>query len=139
MIIIDAKDSLLGRIGTFVAKKAMMGEDVIIVNCNDIYVSGKKSQVFAHYRRFRDMGVHTKGPFYSRRVDFFVKRAFRGMIPYKTSRGREALSRVKCYVSVPKLAEGKEMITLKDSHISKLPNMKYVSVKEICKHLGGKE
>jgi large subunit ribosomal protein L13 len=139
MIVINAKNLLLGRLGTYVAKKALIGEEVIVANCNDIYVSGKKSEVLAKYRQYRARGVHSKGPFYPRRVDFFVKRALRGMLPYKTSRGREALARIKCYVGVPKLAEGKEMMTIEEAQVSKLPNMKYISVKEICQHLGGKE
>lgn len=41
------------------------------------------------------------GPYYPKRPDRIFKRAIRGMLPYKTEDGREALSNVRVYVGNP--------------------------------------
>ena len=74
-MIIDGKDMILGRLGTIAAKKALLGEEVIIINSKYIVLTGNKAEILKRYRDFRKRGIHTKGPFYPRRTDFFVKRA----------------------------------------------------------------
>lgn len=137
-MIIDAKDHILGRLGTIVAKKALLGEEVVLLNTKDMVITGDKYEIIRRYQNFRQRGIHTKGPFYSRRADFFVKRALRGMLPYKNTRGREALSRIKCYTTVPEDMQDKKPVTFKEAHVSKVPNMKYMRVGELCKLLGGR-
>ncbi len=70
--------------------------------------------------------------------DRFVRRAIRGMLPWDKTRGREAFKRIMCYTTVPEELQGKETITIEDASVKKLPTLKYVTVKEICQHLGGK-
>ena len=43
-MIIDGTNLILGRIATFAAKKALEGEQVVIVNCESIVVTGGKKQ-----------------------------------------------------------------------------------------------
>ena len=45
MIVVDAKDSILGRVAAYVAKQALKGEEVAVVNCNKIIISGKKKSI----------------------------------------------------------------------------------------------
>ncbi|MFO7710598.1 MAG: 50S ribosomal protein L13 [Candidatus Woesearchaeota archaeon] len=134
-MIIDAKDLIIGRLGTVAAKKALLGEDVIIVNTDKAIISGTKEKVYAAYKQKRDRGTF-KGPFIPRRSDLFVKRLLRGMIP-KRGRGPDAFARIKCYVGTPSQFEGKA-ITIKEANVSKIPNLKYVTIQEICRQLGGK-
>jgi len=47
------------------------------------------------------------GPYYPKRPDRIFKRAIRGMLPYKTEDGREALSNVRVYVGTPTSATGR--------------------------------
>ena len=68
--------------------------------------------------------------------DRFVRRTVRGMLPYKTSRGDAAFKRVMCYKGIPKEFEGKANAKLVKSDISKLSNLKFITVQEICKELG---
>ncbi len=131
-MIIDGKNSVLGRVATYAAKQAILGETIDIVNCEEIILSGKKEDLLARYKQRRERGEPFHGPFYPRVPESFVKRAIRGMLPYKQSKGREAFKRIKCHVGVPQVFEGKEMIKVKGSEVEKLGTLKYMSVKEIC-------
>ncbi|MFH1650015.1 MAG: 50S ribosomal protein L13 [Candidatus Woesearchaeota archaeon] len=137
MKIIDAKDIVLGRVGSHAAKIALLGDDVSIINCELARVTGDEKTIFAHYRRRVKMGIYSHGPFLSRKPEMFVKRSLRGMLPYKQPRGAIALKRIKCYKGTPDIKG--EAVDLKDHHISKVPSLKHTTVKAICLHLGGKE
>ena len=138
MIVVNAEEQILGRVGTFVAKNALLGEEVRVVNCEKAVMSGKKSHIVAAYKRKREMGIPAKGPFIPRTPEQFVKRPFRGMLPYKQPKGRDAFKRILCYRGVPKEFEGKEVKTLPHANVSKLPNPTFLTVAEICKSMGGK-
>lgn len=137
-MIIDAKDLILGRISTYAAKKALLGEDINVINCEKAIITGDKKVVFAKYKRFREMGIPSKGPFLFRMPDRFVKRTIRGMLAYKKPRGRDAFKKIKCYIAIPDQFKDKKTEELKGAHISKVPSLKYITVGEICKLMGGK-
>jgi large subunit ribosomal protein L13 len=137
MITIDAKNLLVGRFATQVAKQALLGEKINIVNCEKAVISGSKIEVVAKFKNTRDRGI-PKGPFLHRTPAKFVKRIIRGMIPYKKGRGREAFENIICYNSIPENLVNEKMITYEEANINKLPNLKYVDVGHICKQLGGK-
>ena len=132
-MIIDATDLILGRLATKVAKKALQGEKVDVTNCEKVVITGNKKEILGKYKAKRAMGQPRKGPVILRRPDMFVKRAIRGMLPYKQEKGRKALERIKCYLGEP---EGKKGETIKEAHLNKLPNLKYLYVETICKELG---
>ncbi len=137
MIIIDATDTVLGRMASFVAKKALAGEDVVIVNAEKAIITGNKENIFKKYKTRRDVGDRYHGPFFPRMPDRIVRRTIRGMLPYKSGKGKEALKRIKVFIGVPKEYQGKEMINLewkKDN----LRDMKYVYVYELSRYLGAK-
>ena len=121
------------------AKDALLGEEVVVVNCSKIMISGKKENTFANEKAKRDRkGYPLKSAKFSRLPDRFVRRAIRGMLPWKKPRGKEAFKRIMCYINVPEQFQGKDSITLKDSSVNKLPSTKYITIGAVCKHLGGK-
>ena len=120
------------------AKHALLGEDVVIINCEKAIVSGEKQQVLARYRQRYARGTHSTGPFILRNPDRIVRRTVRGMLPYKLPRGAAAYKKVMTYVGVPAEYEGKETTSV-DAKKSKLPNTKYVTVGDISKNLGGSQ
>ena len=136
-MLIDAKGLIIGRLGTFVAKKALLGERVDIINCEKAVISGRKEQIMARYKQRQDMGAPKKGPFLPRMPHLFVKRIIRGMFPMEKARGREALKRVRCHIGVPEQFKGKAAETVQGANADKLPILKKVSVAEVCKFLGG--
>lgn len=136
-MIIDAEDQILGRLASFAAKKALLGENVDIINCEKAVITGSKAHIIRKYGLKRSIGQPRKGPFIPRRPDLFVRRSIRGMLPYKTYRGKNAYSKIKCHTGTPENLTG-EGVKLEKSHISKLMSLKYVRVDEVCEMLGAK-
>jgi large subunit ribosomal protein L13 len=137
-MIIDANNLILGRISTFAAKKALLGEKIDIINCEECVITGKKASVFKKFDRFLSMGVPAKGPFNYKTPERLVKRSIRGMLPYKKERGIEAFKNIKCHRGVPLALKGQKYETLKGANIDKVPNLNFVKVRDICIHIGGK-
>lgn len=139
MKIYNGDNMILGRLAARVAKDALLGEEVTVVNCEKIIVSGSKETNFARATQKRGRYGHPhRSQTHSRLPDRWVRRTIRGMLPWKQARGKEAFKLVSCHVGVPADLAGKELITLKDSAMSKLPNLKYQTIGEICSHIGGK-
>jgi large subunit ribosomal protein L13 len=132
----DATNLILGRMASFAAKKALLGETVNIVNCEKAIVTGNKKTLLLQFKRKRDMGIPSKGPFFPRSPERIVKRTIRGMLPYKQEKGMKAFKRIKCYTGVPENIKNAE--TIKEADISKVPNLKYLKLEQISKYLGGK-
>jgi large subunit ribosomal protein L13 len=104
MRVIDGKDMVLGRLAAYTAKEALKGEEVAIVNCEKVLITGNKNFIMQGFRAKRmRVGTTQKGPKYSLSIDKIVKRTIRGMLPNarRSGRGRDALKRIKCYIGVP--------------------------------------
>ena len=140
MVVVDAKDLIVGRMATYVAKMALLGDKVDVVNCEKAVITGSKPQVFSRFKQKRDMGIPLKGPYFHRSPDRLVRRIIRGMLPYKQPRGRDAFKRVMCYVGFPERLKQKDEkpLTFESANVSKVPNFKYVRISEISKFLGSK-
>lgn len=111
-MIIDGKDSVLGRVATYAAKAALEGESVVVVNANDLVIIGEKNDVVKKYRERLEIGTMSKGPFFPRDVKGIVKRAIRGMLRRKSSHGRDALRRVKVFEGMPGEYKDKEKLSV---------------------------
>lgn len=135
-MIIDAKDQILGRLGAYVARRSLLGEDITIVNCDQAIITGNRDRLLRDIKNKADRGTH-KGPFIPKRSDYYVKRAIRGMLPHKQPKGRDAYHRIKCFVGVPEKMQGETLTKPEGADISRLENVKFVRVKEACRHLGG--
>ncbi len=139
MKIYNGEGMVLGRLAARVAKDALMGEEVKIVNCEKVVISGAKVNTFALAKQKRGRGGHPmRRQTHSRLPDRWVRRSIRGMLPWKQARGKEAFTRIRCYKGVPSECTSQEMITLNDASVKKLPNLKYTTIGEMCRHLGGK-
>tara|TARA_Y100000310_G_C20224112_1_gene597088 strand:- start:153 stop:557 length:405 start_codon:yes stop_codon:yes gene_type:complete len=112
MKIIDGTGAVLGRLASFVAKQALMGEEFVILNCDKIIITGNKKMVQKEFEETRTkVGSGQKGPKISRTSERIVKRCVRGMLPnHRQGRGKEAFGRIKCYDGVPKEYEESKKI-----------------------------
>jgi len=137
-MIIDATNLILGRLGTYAAKKALLGEKIDIVNCENCVITGDRDRILQDYDTKLKRGIHAKGPFMRRMPDRFVKRAIRGMLPYKKERGRAAFKSIKCYIGVPEDLKNKKFDIIDNANVEKVPNLKYMKIKDICIHIGAK-
>jgi len=138
MKVINGKNLILGRLATYVAKQILLGQEIAVVNCEKIIISGNKKQVLARYVQKAQQGHPRWGPFYFTRPDRFVKRSIRGMVSRKKPRGRDAFKRVRCYIGLPEKFRESKIETLEKADAKKLPNLRYLEVGQICKNLGGK-
>ncbi|MDD5012109.1 MAG: 50S ribosomal protein L13 [Candidatus Nanoarchaeia archaeon] len=130
MKIIDGKNAILGRLAAYVAKESMKGEELAIVNCEQIFITGNKKNIFENYEGKRKrVGSTQKGPKVSRTNEKIVKMTIRGMLPNarRMGRGRDAIKRIKCYTGIPKEFEGKEMTSMERKIV------KGIRVKDISK------
>jgi large subunit ribosomal protein L13 len=135
-MIIDATNSILGRMSTVVAKKLLMGEKVDIVNSEKAVVTGRREVVLAKFKRKKDMGAPLKGPHYPKMPDRIVRRTVRGMLPWSKDRGRKAFKRVMCYIGVPEEFKNQKIEKIAEADVSKSNCIDYVSIEEISKILG---
>lgn len=137
-MIIDGTNLILGRLGSYVAKKALLGVKVEIINCENIVVTGKKYGILKKYTKKLSMGTPSKGPFVYKKPDRFVKRAIRGMLPYKKERGKKAFKNIKCYIGIPENLSKEKIETVEIANIKKVPSLDYIKVKDISRSIGGK-
>jgi large subunit ribosomal protein L13 len=141
MKVIDANDLILGRLASYVAKELLKGEEIVIVNAEECVISGSRKYVLEKYKERRErssiINPARHGPFFPRRPDGIIRRAIRGMLPYKKARGREAFKRLRVYVGTPKGLEGK-MEDIDVPKVDKLKIPKYIKVKKLASLLGAK-
>lgn len=114
MKIINGAKTRMGRLASHVAKEALKGEEVVVVNCRDVLITGsqKNIQTEFHEKTLR-IGSGQRGPKIHKDSAKIVKRAIRGMMPnHREGRGRDAFKKIKCYKDLPKEFEGKEILEL---------------------------
>lgn len=127
-IIYDGEGAVFGRLASVVAKDLLKGENVDVVNCEKIIISGDKKLLAKKILTKREMGSggSMKGPKYPRVADKLVKRMIRGMLPRDRAKGRDAFRNLKCHVG------GKSDNAVKLNH--RKP-MRFASVEEIVRLL----
>ncbi len=133
---IDASDQILGRMAAQVAKKLLKGDTIFIVNAEKTIVSGDPQVVFDIYKARISRGDPYNGPFYPNVPDKMVKRTIRGMLP-KSPRGKEALKRVKVYLSVPDELREKKFEKIKEAENNL--TQKYVELAEVSRVVSGRK
>ncbi len=137
--IVDASNLILGRMATYVAKRALEGKRVIIVNAERAVISGTKARVVARAKtklKTRTLANQGKAPTHPRRPDNYVRRVVRGMLPWKKSRGKDAFKRVRVFIGTPPDYQGKPSVKLADADASRL-RVPYVSVAQLAQEIGG--
>jgi len=130
MKIIDGTGAILGRLASYVAKEALKGEEIAILNCEEVIISGNKKSIKSEFQEKRSRVGHSqKGPKLKKTSERMVKRTIRGMLPeHRFGRGRQAFKRIKCYKGVPKEFENE-----KKFKAGKEKPIKFSKVKEFSK------
>jgi len=138
MILINAENRVMGRISTFAAKKILQGEQVNVVNAEKAVISGSKEFAMQRLKTRLDLvkkGNPEGGAKYSRMPDKVLRMAIRGMLPWKSKRGREAYKKVHVFIGLPAQFEGNKFTELPDKAKS---FRRSVELGEICRLLGAK-
>ena len=103
-VVIDGKGHIEGRLAGAVAKLLLNGKKVVIVRCEGIETNGDHKFNVHKYERFLNKTINTNprhGQFHFRAPSEMMRKAVRGMIPYKTARGEAAFNRLEVYEGVP--------------------------------------
>ena len=131
-VVVDARNCIVGRVASKVAQRALDGERVAIINVEDAVVTGSEESTMEKYRTRTEQGSD-RGPYYPTRPDGILKRSVRGMLPYKSERGREAFENVRVYVGNPFDEDGD---ALEGTTLDRLSNIKFLSLGEVSENLG---
>ena len=132
---VDGTHMVLGRLASHVSKLALLGERVIVLNCDKIVKTGKKQNVIDNYLdRMSRIRGRQKGPFWPKRPDTIVRRAIKQMLPFKKERGKKALKRIEVYIGHPKEFEHAK---LEQFEAAKMPRTKmFITIGELSEHVG---
>jgi len=133
-LIVDGKDAILGRLGSYVAKELLKGNSVEVINSEEVLISGKKENTVERIKvlRRKGSGGSLKGPKYIRKGDLLLKRMIRGMLPWDREKGRAAYKKLHCYLGTGNL--GDEELKNKKDFNHKKP-MKYFKLKDVVRLL----
>jgi large subunit ribosomal protein L13 len=134
--VIDAEDCIAGRLASYVAKRLLKGEEIVIVNAEKSVVSGNPKAIQEFFFSKIKKGDPYHGPFYPKQPDRILRRIVRGMLPFHKAKGREAYERLKVFVSVPKDFEGRNFEVIEKTR-NKL-ECKFITLKEISEKFGVK-
>lgn len=137
--IVDATNLVVGRMATYVAKRALDGTRVIVVNAERAVISGTRYRVVARAKtklKTRTLASQRKSPVHPRRPDTYVRRVVRGMLPWKKSRGKDAFRRVRVFVGTPDDYLDKPIVRLANADASRL-RVPYISVAQLSQEIGG--
>ncbi|MEK6935505.1 MAG: 50S ribosomal protein L13 [Nanoarchaeota archaeon] len=127
-IIVDGENAIFGRLCSFVAKKALEGNEIVVVNSEKTIITGNKIDIIKKRRELIAKGGSArKGPFFPRISYQILKRCIRGMLPdYSRGIGKAALENIKCYNGIPTEFENQTMIKL-----GKAKPLKYLELREL--------
>src|SRR5437667_10684596 len=99
--IVDASNLILGRMASYVAKKALEGNRIVVLNAERAVISGTRERVVARGKQkltTRTVGNLEKSRTHPRKPAGYVRRGIGGMLPWATPSGKEGCHRVKVYV-----------------------------------------
>jgi large subunit ribosomal protein L13 len=133
--LVNAEGLIVGRMCSKVAKRLLNGEEVIILNAEKAVFSGKRKSKILEAHIFLEVGAPARGPFHYRRPDRFLRKAVRGMVPYKQPKGKNAYKRLKCFMGVPLEFKNQEMITFTEASSANLKGPHF-TLGEMAKEIG---
>ncbi len=135
-MIVDANNSILGRLASKVSEKALNGEEITIINAEEAIITGDKEHILGKFKERFERGSKDWGPHYPRLPDRIVRRIIRGMLPHKKDKGEKALQRISVEMGKPTKIEKENIQKIATASEKVLASNRYVKVKEISQHLG---
>ncbi len=139
-VVVDAANCIAGRLATVVAKLALEGRRVVVLNAEKAIITGDFNMILNWYKKkLSEWRTHYNpekvGPKIPRRPDRILKRIIRGMLPRKQWRGRMALKRIRVYMGIPPMYIDKPRIVFVETLFQPRPGAKYVTLEELWKHI----
>jgi large subunit ribosomal protein L13 len=135
--LVDASGLVLGRAASYIAKRLLNGETIVVVNAEKSVVTGGRSEVIAHYTAARARGSVRSGPHFPRYPDRIFRRTVRGMLPHLQTRGKVAFRRLEVYIGVPPELAGQPTETI-DGAKARPTLRPPITLAEVTKLLGAR-
>jgi large subunit ribosomal protein L13 len=139
-IIVNAENSIAGRICSRVSKLLLQGNRVTIVNADKAMLSGNRFANIRAYKENLEINSATNpihGPFHPRRPDTILTRMVRGMVPKRKPSGIEAFKRLRVYIGIPQELRNTKSETFDDCKVTKAA-FYYITVGDVAKEIGWK-
>merc|ERR1712072_231581 len=141
LVVIDGRGHLMGRLASFVAKEALLGQKVVVVRCEELVISGSfiRNKLKLLMKRNKRMNTNPKkGPFHHRSPADMFHRVLRGMLPHKQYRGSAAFQRVKCVEGIPEPFNSVKRVVVPEAlRIQRLrPGRKFSNLGKLATDLG---
>ncbi|MBI4210193.1 MAG: 50S ribosomal protein L13 [Candidatus Diapherotrites archaeon] len=139
MIVIDGSNAILGRLATNVAKRLLKRKHVHIINAEKMVITGTPDGIMPKFRTRMEIspkGNPHKGPKYSRMPDRIVRRAIRGMLPWKSPSGKAAFKNLRVHIGVPEELGGKQAEKIEAA--ASRHEKGFMTIGEISRMLGAK-
>jgi large subunit ribosomal protein L13 len=132
-IVIDGEGQVMGRLASYAARQALLGNEIAVINSEKVIITGTKESIVEKFQLTRKIGGDRfQGPYPSRDTEKLMKRAIRRMLPdYRVGRGREAWKRIKCYNGFPQEFKNDKILTLEKKEIK----CDYMTLSELKKLL----
>jgi large subunit ribosomal protein L13 len=136
--VVNADGLILGRMASKIAKRLLMGEEIVIVNAEKAVISGRKGSKVTEAKEFLGVGGVGYGPFHYRRPDRIVRKTVRGMLPFKQPKGKQAYRRLRVFIGIPDDLKNQKTETIVDAQAKRL-TCPYLTVGEFAKEIGWNE
>ena len=135
MAVVDGSNMVFGRLASQIAKKLMSGEEVHLINAERMVIVGQPAVITGKYairKSIKHKGKPEKSPVWSRTPHLLVKRMIRGMLPRESTRGKDALHRLRVYKGNPKnMSADTKVENAEFDGVSK-----HVTIHELCRSIG---
>jgi len=138
-VLLDAKNQILGRLASYVAKHALSGDSVIVLNAEKAVISGRRKNIVEEAKRrleTRTLANQTTAPVHQRRPDLYFRRVVRGMLPWKKAKGKAAFHRVIVYMGIPEEYSGKAIVRVPGADAANLASP-YITLEDLATEIGG--
>merc|ERR1712066_1070717 len=140
-VVIDAQDHLAGRLCATVAKELLRGNNVTIVRCEGIFITGnyyRNKLIMLEKMHHRTATNPKDGPFHHRAPSMMIKRMIRGMLPNKTGRGQRAHKQLQCFDGCPPPFDTQKKFKIPAAlkTVRSLPGRKIASLGRLCHEVG---
>ncbi|VVB76144.1 50S ribosomal protein L13 [Candidatus Tiddalikarchaeum anstoanum] len=123
---------------TTIAKLARMGNEIIIVNCEEGVLSGSRENVLKETLQVFHRGTPEWGPYPPVRPDRVVRRMVRNMVDYKSVHGNKDYKRIKTFIGVPEEYAKEISKEYKFKKSGDLVHNRYVKLGDMCRQIGAK-
>ena len=129
-MIINADNLILGRLASFAAKQALLGNNIEIINSREAVIVGDKRVVFARYSQKVKRGDPHHGPYFPTTPERILRKTIKNMLPYTQYKGKNAFKKIKCYLTAPSHIKEGDAVTLEKAKL-KSTTIKYIKLKDL--------